>query len=86
MYAAKCIFFTLFTWGSVNFKYTLWLEALAVVLFVQDTSINFRVGTQVYVEDPEEAWIEGEVVETNGVEIKVKCVSDKTVSLINCTL
>ncbi|KAI9078793.1 hypothetical protein K1719_039251 [Acacia pycnantha] len=43
------------------------------------TSINFRVGTQVFVEDPEVAWIDGEIVETNGEEIKVECASDKTV-------
>ncbi|WJX79127.1 Myosin-6 [Trifolium repens] len=37
------------------------------------------VGTHVWVEDSEVAWIDGEVLELNGEEIKVLCTSGKTV-------
>ncbi|KAK2648827.1 hypothetical protein Ddye_016316 [Dipteronia dyeriana] len=37
------------------------------------------VGTLVWVEDPEVTWIDGEVVEVKGNEIKVLCTSEKTV-------
>ncbi|KAG6757275.1 hypothetical protein POTOM_037582 [Populus tomentosa] len=35
------------------------------------------VGSFVWVEDPEEAWMDGEVVEVNGEDIKVNCASGK---------
>lgn len=38
------------------------------------------MGTQVWVEDPDDAWIDGEVVEVNGDTIKVQCTSGKMVS------
>jgi hypothetical protein len=38
------------------------------------------VGSFVWVEDPEEAWMDGEVVEVNGEEITVNCASRKAVS------
>ena len=38
------------------------------------------VGSHVWVEDPDEAWIDGEVVEVNDEEIKISCTSGKTVS------
>ena len=34
-------------------------------------------------EDPDEAWIDGEVVKVDGEEIKVLCTSGKTVSALN---
>nr|AAM14807.1 putative myosin heavy chain [Arabidopsis thaliana] len=42
-------------------------------------SVKVTVGSQVWVEDPDEAWLDGEVVEANGQEIKVNCQT-KTVS------
>jgi len=42
--------------------------------------VNIEVGSQVWVEDPDAAWIDGEVLEVNGDEIKVSCTSGKTVS------
>ncbi|KAL0834091.1 myosin-14 [Brassica napus] len=39
------------------------------------------VGSSVWVEDPEVAWIDGEVVEVKGNDIKVKCSSGKTVAV-----
>ena len=38
------------------------------------------VGSFVRVEDPEEAWMDGEVVEVNGEDITVNCASGKMVS------
>lgn len=40
---------------------------------------SITVGSQVWVEDPDDAWLDGEVIEIKGEEIKVKC-KDKTVS------
>ncbi|KAL0737075.1 hypothetical protein Bca4012_013285 [Brassica carinata] len=40
-------------------------------------NFNPSVGSCVWVEDPDEAWIDGEVVEVNGQEIKVLCTSGK---------
>ncbi|WZZ02367.1 hypothetical protein YC2023_074695 [Brassica napus] len=42
-------------------------------------NFNPTVGSCVWVEDPDEAWIDGEVVEVNGQEIKVLCTSGKHV-------
>lgn len=46
----------------------------------QATSVTITVGSQVWVEDTDEAWIDGEVVEVKGDEIIVSCTSGKTVS------
>ncbi|XP_057547407.1 myosin-6 [Amaranthus tricolor] len=43
------------------------------------TSINYAVGTFVWVEDNEEAWLDGEVSEVNGQQLKVKCSAGNTV-------
>ncbi|KAM0949717.1 putative myosin ATPase [Dioscorea sansibarensis] len=43
------------------------------------TPANIVVGSQVWVGDPEVAWIDGEVVEVNGDNIKISCTSGKTV-------
>ncbi|XP_010522522.1 PREDICTED: myosin-6 [Tarenaya hassleriana] len=43
------------------------------------TTFTSTVGSHVWVEDPDEAWMDGEVVEVNGEEIKVLCTSEKTV-------
>ncbi|XVF29233.1 hypothetical protein REPUB_Repub15cG0103400 [Reevesia pubescens] len=40
---------------------------------------NIIVGSLVWVEDPEVAWIDGEVKEVDGEEIKINCTSEKTV-------
>lgn len=42
-------------------------------------SANIVVGSLAWVEDAEVAWIDGEVVEVNGEEIKINCTSGKTV-------
>lgn len=38
------------------------------------------VGSLVWIEDPEVAWLDGEVLEVNGQDIKVLCTSGTTVS------
>nr|CAD1830833.1 unnamed protein product [Ananas comosus var. bracteatus] len=43
-------------------------------------SVSITMGTQVWVEDPDDAWIDGEVVEVNGDTIKVQCTSGKMVT------
>lgn len=47
-------------------------------LYVQAASAKVSVGSHVWVEDPEEAWIDGEVEDANSDEITVNC-SGKTV-------
>ncbi|CAI0383211.1 unnamed protein product [Linum tenue] len=42
-------------------------------------SVNFAVGSLVWLEDPDVSWIDGQVLEINGDELKVQCTSDKTV-------
>ena len=46
--------------------------------------MNIEVGSHVWVEDPDAAWIDGEVLEVNGDEVKVSCTSGKTVSFDDC--
>ncbi|KMT03781.1 hypothetical protein BVRB_8g189280 isoform A [Beta vulgaris subsp. vulgaris] len=41
--------------------------------------INYVVGSLVWVEDHEEAWLDGEVVEVNGHELKVNCTTGNIV-------
>ncbi|KAK9931325.1 hypothetical protein M0R45_018603 [Rubus argutus] len=42
-------------------------------------NVNLAVGSLVWVEDPEVAWIDGEVVGVNGEEVEINCTSGKTV-------
>lgn len=56
------------------------IEALVIVLNAQATKIGYIVGSQVWAEDPEIAWIDGEILEVKDEELKVKTTSDKTVS------
>lgn len=50
--------------------------------FPQVANFNPSVGSNVWVEDRDEAWIDGEVVEVNGEDIKVLCTSGKHVSVL----
>ncbi|KAK6940586.1 Dilute domain [Dillenia turbinata] len=49
--------------------------------FILATLANLVVGSFVWVEDPDDAWIDGEVVGVNGQEIKVNCTSGKVVTV-----
>ncbi|GKU86169.1 hypothetical protein SLEP1_g731 [Rubroshorea leprosula] len=42
-------------------------------------TVSLVVGSLVWVEDPDEAWVDGEVLEVNSEDIKVLCSSGKTV-------
>ncbi|KAJ6956587.1 myosin-6 [Populus alba x Populus x berolinensis] len=45
------------------------------------SAASLMVGSLVWLEDPDEAWIDGEVVEINKEDIKVLCTSGKTVTV-----
>lgn len=47
---------------------------------LQASAASMVVGSLVWLEDPDEAWIDGEVVEINKEDIKVLCTSGQTVS------
>ncbi|RWR96090.1 myosin-6-like protein [Cinnamomum micranthum f. kanehirae] len=42
-------------------------------------AVNIAVGSVVWVEDPDMAWIHGKVVQVNGEKIKIICTNEKTV-------
>lgn len=44
------------------------------------TLANIAVGSQVWVADPDDAWVDGEVLKVNGDEVKVSCTNGKTVN------
>ncbi|KAH0739823.1 hypothetical protein KY290_038528 [Solanum tuberosum] len=48
--------------------------------YSRSVSASVVVGSHVWVEDPEVAWLDGVVVEINGEEITVDCNSEKTVT------
>lgn len=50
-----------------------------MVLFSQATEKNITVGSQVWVEDPALAWVEAEVLEINGQEVKAQTISGNLV-------
>lgn len=47
---------------------------------LQAASVSLGAGSLVWVQDPDVAWIDGEVLEVNGSDVKVLCTSGKTVS------
>ena len=53
------------------------------MLALQAALISLGIGSLVWVEDPDVAWIDGEVVEVNGQEVKVLTTSGKTVSFFS---
>lgn len=56
---------------------------LLLLLTSQAAAVHIEVGSQVWVEDPDIAWIDGEVVEVSGDRIKVSSTSGKMVSTHN---
>lgn len=54
---------------------------MSAPLIIQTVAATIAVGSHVWVEDPDEAWLDGEVLEVNGEEVKVNCTSGKTVSI-----
>lgn len=49
---------------------------------MQASSSNIIVGSQVWVEDTDDAWIDGEVLEVIGENIKVSCHNGNLVSAL----
>ncbi|KAJ3691579.1 hypothetical protein LUZ61_020743 [Rhynchospora tenuis] len=43
--------------------------------------VNIAVGSQVWAEDPEEAWIDGEVLDVNGDSIKIQATDGRTITV-----
>uniref|UniRef100_A0A0E0NMU1 Uncharacterized protein n=1 Tax=Oryza rufipogon TaxID=4529 RepID=A0A0E0NMU1_ORYRU len=50
-------------------------------LFLQAAQATIVVGSQVWVEDPGVAWIDGEVIKVHGDTVIVKCSNEKTVTV-----
>ena len=50
-----------------------------VNVFLQAAQASVAVGSQVWVEDPDVAWIDGEVIKVNGDTVTVKCSNEKMV-------
>ena len=49
---------------------------------MQGTPVNIIVGSHVWVEDPDEAWIDGQVSKINGQEVEIQASDGKTVKNI----
>jgi hypothetical protein len=58
------------------------IEALISFLNAQAAQLNFFVGSHVWVEDPDVAWIDGEILESNDQEITISNESGTKVSLL----
>ncbi|KAM1743039.1 hypothetical protein ACFX12_012967 [Malus domestica] len=56
------------------------MDVLIISLSTQAANVNLAVGSHVWVEDSEKAWIDGEVVGVNDEEIEINCTSGKTVT------
>uniref|UniRef100_A0A0E0K6W1 Uncharacterized protein n=1 Tax=Oryza punctata TaxID=4537 RepID=A0A0E0K6W1_ORYPU len=50
-------------------------------VFLQAAQATIAVGSQVWVEDPGVAWIDGEVIKVHGDTVIVKCSNEKTVTV-----
>jgi myosin-5 len=51
-----------------------------VLFLLQASKVRFTVGSQVWVEDADVAWIDGLVEEVQGDELIINCSSGKKVS------
>lgn len=60
------------------------LDINLATFVIQTASASIAVGSHVWVEDSEVAWIDGKVLEINGEGIKVICTSGKAVSIGFC--
>lgn len=50
-------------------------------LIMQPVAASIAVGSHVWVEDPDEAWLDGEVLQVKGEEVTVNCTSGKKVCI-----
>lgn len=59
------------------------IEALILFIYflnAQAAQLNFVVGSHLWIEDPDEAWKDVEILESNGDEITVSCESGTKVN------
>ena len=49
------------------------------ILLLQAAPVNIVVGSHVWVEDPDLAWVDGEVSQINGQEVHVHTIDGKSV-------
>ena len=56
------------------------IMALLMSVPFQASKSRFVVGSHVWVEDPDEAWMDGLVEEINGDELVINCTSGKKVN------
>ena len=45
--------------------------------FLQGTPVNIIVDSHVWVEDPDEAWIDGQVLKINGKDAQIETINGK---------
>lgn len=48
---------------------------------MQGTPVNIIAGSHVWVEDPEIAWVDGQVTKINGAEVEVKTSTGNLVNI-----
>jgi len=53
---------------------------------IQGTPVNIIVGSHVWIEDPEEAWMDGEVTGIKGRDATIIITNGKTVRLLSVNL
>lgn len=53
-----------------------------MVGWLQGSKVNITVGSNVWVEDPDICWVDGEVVKINGEELQIKTTNGKQVKEI----
>lgn len=53
------------------------------MMVLQGTPVNIIVGSHVWVEDPEIAWIDGEVTDIKGSDATIVTTNAKTVSFLH---
>lgn len=72
-----------------SFDHGFFRKYLIIVIIpplLQTVTTTIAVGSPVWVEDSEAAWVDGDVTEVNGAEITVLCSSGKTVSTLRDVL
>lgn len=56
------------------------LNLMPWYVLIQGTPVNITVDSHVWVEDPDDSWIDGQVSKITGKEVEVKTTNGKTVS------
>lgn len=74
------IYFTRPLYYSVCHKHRSTDICVLVLFLLQASKVRFTVGSQVWVEDADVAWIDGLVEEVQGDELIINCSSGKKVS------